>query len=89
MNYASCAHWVRHHLQRVDWEEIEIGGHHDNKIDVEMHYNRLVKEVHTAQEMCIPRRRIRAKGNDPKWMNSSIKKEIGVKRGLYKRIKKR
>ena len=48
-----------------------------------MHYNSIVREIHTGQEQYIPKRRIRSK-----WMNSSIRREIGLKRGLYRRIKR-
>ena len=45
-------------------------------------------EIHTGQEQYIPKRRIRLNRNYPKWMNSSIRREIGLKRGLYRRIKR-
>ena len=53
-----------------------------------MHYNSIVREIHTGQEQYIPKRRIRSNINYPKWMNSSIRREIGLKRGLYRRIKR-
>ena len=53
-----------------------------------MHHNSIVREIHTGQEQYIPKRRIRSNRNDPKWMNSSSRKEIGLKRGLYRRIKR-
>ena len=54
-----------------------------------MHYNSIVRKIHTGQEQYIPKRRIRSNINDPKWMNSSIRREIELKRGLYRRIKRR
>ena len=53
-----------------------------------MHYNSIVREIPTGQEQYILKRRIRSNRNYPKWMNSSIRREIGLKRGLYKRIKR-
>ena len=50
-----------------------------------MHYNNIVSEIHTGQEQ----RRIRSNRNDPKWMNSSITRKIGLKRRLYRRIKRK
>ena len=53
-----------------------------------MYYNSIVREIYTGQEQYIPKRRIRSNRNDPKWMNSSIRREIGLKRGSYRRIKR-
>ena len=41
-----------------------------------------------AQEQYIPKRRIRSSRNDPKWMNNNIRKDIGLKKRAYRRIKK-
>ena len=51
-----------------------------------MHSNSIVKKIHTGQEQYISKRRIRSYRNDPKWMKSSIRREIGLKKGLYRRI---
>ena len=52
-----------------------------------MHYNSIIREIHTGQEQYISKRSIRSNRNYPKWMNSCIRREIGLKRGLYRRIK--
>ena len=75
---------LRNHLQSVNWEEIGAGRVED---EVENQYNDIVREIHLAQEQYIPKRKIRSGRNDPKWMNNNIRRDIGVKRGLYKRIK--
>ena len=80
---------LRYHLREVDWEEVgldRVEGQERNEADI--HYNSLVKQILTAQENYIPKKRIRSRRNDPKWMNSSIRKDIGKKRGLYRRIKR-
>ena len=56
--------------------------------EVELHYNSIVREIHTGQKQYIPKRRIRSNRNYPKWMNSSIRREIRLKTGLYRRIKR-
>ena len=53
-----------------------------------MLYNGIVKEIFTGQEQYIPKKRIRSDRNDPKWMRNEIKREIELKRGLYRRIKR-
>ena len=80
---------LRHHLQSIDWEGIGGGREEDQNIEVELHYNSIVRDIHTGQELYIPKRRIRSNRNYPKWMNNSIRRKIGLKRGLYKRIKRR
>ena len=79
---------LRHHLHSIDWDGIGVGREEDQNIEVELHYNSIVREIHTGQEQYIPKRRIRSNRNDPKWINSSIKRKIGLKRGLYRRIKR-
>ena len=54
-----------------------------------MHYNSIVREIHTRQEQYTPKRRISSNRNYSKWINSSIRRNIGLKRELYKRIKRR
>ena len=77
---------LKYHLRNIDWEEISMGEDPNN--EVEMQYNRVVREILNAQEQYIPKRRIRSNRNDPKWMNNTVKRDIGLKRGLYRRIKR-
>ena len=65
-----------------------VGREEDQNIKVELHYNGIVREIHTGQEQYIPKRRIRSNRNYPNWINSSIRREIGLKKGLYRRIKR-
>lgn len=83
-NYQS----LRHHLQRINWEEIGLGRQDDQNKGVEFQYNFLATETQKAQELYIPKRRIRSNKNEPKWMSSSIRKNIDLKRGLYRKIKR-
>ena len=78
---------LRHHLQSIDWEEIEVGGAEEQENEVEMQYNSIVREIIRVQEQYIPKKRVRSNKNEPKWMNNSIRRDIGLKRGLYKKIK--
>ena len=76
-------------LRHTYWEGIRVDREEDQNIEVELHYNKIVREIHAGQEQYIPkRRRPWSNRNVPKWMNSSIRREIGLKRGLYRIIKK-
>ena len=44
----------RHHFQGIDWEGIGVGREEDQNIEVELHYNIIVREIHTGQEQYIP-----------------------------------
>ena len=83
-NYQS----LRHHLQSIDWKGMGVGREEDQNIEVGLHYNSIIREMHTWQEQYIPKRRIKSNRNYPKWMNSSIRREIGLKTGLYRKIKR-
>ena len=50
-------------------------------------YETFVDRIHTGQLANIPYRTIRSKKNDPKWMTGRLKHYIGVKRGIYNRVK--
>ena len=39
---------LRHHLQSIDWEGMVVGREEDQNIEVELHYNSIVKETHTG-----------------------------------------
>ena len=78
---------LRHHLQSIDWKGIGVGREEDQSIEVDLHYNSIVREIHIGQEQYIPKRRIRSNRNDSKWMNSNIRRELGLKMGLYRIIK--
>ena len=80
---------LRHHLQSIDLEGIGVGREEDQNIEAELHYNSIVREIHTGQEKYIPKRIIRSNRNNPKWMNSGIRRKIGLKRGLYPLYKDR
>ena len=54
---------------------------------VEGDYNEFVRMMREGQERHIPHREIRSGRNDPKWMTSRLKRLIGIKRGVYKRIR--
>ena len=65
-----------------------VGREANQNIEIELHYNSIVREIHSGQEQYIPKRSIRSNRDDPKWMNNSIGREIGLKRGIYRRIKR-
>ena len=73
---------------RVNWEEIGVGRGEGRVNVVERQYKGIVREIQIAQEQYIPKRRIRSSRNYPKWMNNNIRRDIGLKRGLYRRIKR-
>ena len=54
---------------------------------IERLYNYLVSKIHAGQLANIPCRAIRSDNNDPKWMTARLKHYIGLKRGIYKKIK--
>ena len=54
---------------------------------VEGDYNEFVRTLKDGQERHIPHRKIRSGKNDPKWMTSRLRSLIGMKRGVYKRIR--
>ena len=39
---------LRHHFQSIDWEEIGVGREEDQNIEVELHYNSIVRGIHTG-----------------------------------------
>ena len=49
--------------------------------------NQLVNVLTTGQKKYIPYRQIKSIRNDPRWMTDRLKYMIGMKRGIYKRIK--
>ena len=51
-------------------------------------YDYMIRKIQEGQQQYIPYRQVRSKGNNPRWMTDRLKKEIGIKRGLYVRIKK-
>ena len=79
---------LKHHLQEIDWAGIGEDRQEGQNYEVEIRYDRLVKEIQEAQDEYIPKKRVRSKKNDPKWMDNSIRKNIDLKRGLYRRIKR-
>ena len=50
----------------IDWEGIGVGREEDQNIEIELHHNSIVREIHTGQEHYIPKRRIRSNRNYPK-----------------------
>ena len=49
---------LRHHLQSIDCEGMGVGREKDQNIEVELHYNSLVREIHTGQESIYQRGRL-------------------------------
>ena len=75
-------------MQSIDWDEIGVGKGEDLNNEVEMHYNGTVREILMVGEQYIPKSRIRSNRKDPKWMTNSIMRETGIKKGLYRSIKR-
>ena len=50
-------------------------------------YNYFVNKIQAGQLANIPYRAIRSDNNDPKWMTARLKQYIGLKRGIYKKVK--
>ena len=63
----------------------EMGGLGESRAD-EM-YNCFVDKLNAGQLANIPNRTIRTDTNDPKWMTERLKHYIGLKRGIYKKVK--
>ena len=55
--------------------------------EVEGMYDCFVENLYAGQRANIPYRAIRTDRNDPKWMNARLKHCIGLKRGIYKKVK--
>ena len=79
---------LRQHLQRIDWVNIGMDGREEESNEMEILYNSTVREILNVQEKFVPKKNIRSKNNDPKWMNSNIKRDIATKKGLYRKIKR-
>ena len=41
---------LRHHLQSIDCEGIGVGREKNQSIEVELHYNSIVREIHIGQD---------------------------------------
>ena len=54
---------------------------------INMLYNYFVNKIQAGQLANIPCRAIRSDNNDPKWMTARLKHYIGLKRGIYKKVK--
>ena len=57
------------------------------KLNSDELYKYFVDRLHTGQLANIPYRAIRSQKTDPKWMTVRLKHYIGMKRGIYKRLK--
>ncbi len=84
---------LRRNLEEINWRSLGMddGQDLDQKTvthfdHVDTTYNNLVKAIVKGQKQHIPYRTIRS-NLDPKWMTRRLKHEIGLKRGIYKRIK--
>ncbi len=83
---------LRRHLEEVNWRSLEMDGGQDLEQETETHlnhvdttYNSLVKKIVEGQEQYIPYPDKRS-NLDPKWITRSLKHELGLKWGIYKRI---
>ena len=79
---------LRQNLQTINWEIIGMDGREEGNNETEILYNSTVREILKVQEKFVPKKNIRSNKNDPKWMNSSIKRDIATKKGLYRKIKR-
>ena len=61
--------------------------HQEEEITIEEEYERIIEQLITGQMINIPYKEIRTKNNDPKWMTDKIKHYIGIKKGIYRKIK--
>lgn len=50
-------------------------------------YNKFINLLSKGQELHIPHRKLRSCKNDPKWMTGRLRGMIGIKRGIYRRLK--
>ena len=55
--------------------------------EVDNMYNYFVNKLHAGQSANIPCRAIRSDNNDPRWMTARLKHYIGLKRGIYRKVK--
>ena len=56
-------------------------------LGVEADYSKFVRILLSGQDRYIPYRNIRSTSTTPRWMTNRLKHLIGVKRGIYKRMK--
>ena len=68
-----------------DTDNLLRGG--EERAVVNESYLAFVHQLIRGQEQHIPYRKVRSSRNDPRWMTYRIKHLIGLKRGLYKRIR--
>ena len=54
---------------------------------VELSLSKFINEINECQTQFIPLKHIRCEQSDPRWMTNAVKYKIGLKRGIYKRMK--
>ena len=79
---------LRKYFREVDWENLGLHNRESLINDAEIQCNNLVNEIKKGQKKHIPSRRIRSNKNAPKWMNDTIRRNILLKKELYRKIKK-
>ena len=72
---------------RESGDQVEEVRSEGTEHEVEGIYNCFVNNLYAGQIANIPYRAIRTDRNDPKWMNARLKHCIGLKRGIYKKVK--
>ncbi|MPC20325.1 hypothetical protein E2C01_013265 [Portunus trituberculatus] len=50
-------------------------------------YSHILNKLHRGHIANIPYKTIKSQSNNPKWMTNRLKRSIGQKRDIYKRLK--
>ena len=60
----------------------------ETSLNMDGEYENFVTTLKNIQKEFIPSKRFRTNYSDPRWMNNRVKHLIGVKKGIYRRIKR-
>ena len=74
-------------LFRDDQEENKLVRQPSNYIDLDNEDENFAEILKIIQKDFIPRRQFSSKNNKLKWMKGRIKHLIGIKKGMYRRLK--
>ena len=75
-------------LFQNDQEENKLARQPSNYIDLDNEDEIFAEILKITQKDFIPRRKFSSKNNKPKWMKGRIKPLIGIKKGMYRRLKR-
>ena len=75
-------------LFQDDQEENKLVCQPSNYIDLDIEDKHLEEILKIIQNDFIPRKQLSSKNNKLKWMKGKIKHLIGIKKGIYRRLKR-